>query len=116
VIASRSPVTLASVEVDMAESSPALRFAGTAPVGTAVEVIVAPSGNTTPDAVATSCLGTFDDTDLPFGLGHWVCRLPTGAPSSALTIDLHWTSPTGQVGSILFTREGSDPVAGREGS
>jgi hypothetical protein len=116
VIASLAPVTLASVQVDTVDGSPALLFAGTAPVGTAVEVSVKPSGNTTPDAVATSCLATFDETDLPFGLGHWVCRLPTDAPSSGLKIDLHWTSPAGQVGSILFTRGGLDLVAGREGS
>lgn len=114
VIASRSPVTLASVQV--VDGAPALEFAGTAPLGTAVEVSVASSGNTSPDADVTSCRATVDETDLPFGLGHWACRVPTAAPSSGLAIDLHWTSPTGQAGSILFTREGSDPVAGREGS
>jgi hypothetical protein len=63
-----------------------------------------------------TCLATFDETALPFGLGHWVCRLPMDARSLDLTINVRWVSPTGQAGSILLTRVGSDLDAGREGS
>jgi hypothetical protein len=118
VVATRSSVALASVQLESADGVSRLELVGTAPVGTAVEASVKLSSDPAA-AVAEdlgTCLATFDDTALPFGLGHWVCRLPMDARSLHLTIDVRWVSPTGQAGSILLTRVGSDLDAGREGS
>jgi hypothetical protein len=117
-VAPRSPVTLGSVRLDASDGAPRLDLAGTAPVGTVVEVSVEPThgselGIAGPRIAAAA---TFDDTWLPFGLGRWVCSLPMAGLPSKLAIDVRWVSPTGQVGSILLTRVGSDLDSGLEGS
>lgn len=116
-VAPRSPVTLASVRLDASDGAPRLDLAGTAPVGTVVEVSVEPSHGSEADIAGQPSAGgaTFDDTWLPFGLGRWVCSLPMAALPSELAIDVRWLSPTGGTGSILLTRVGSD-LLGLEGS
>jgi hypothetical protein len=118
VVAPRSPVTLASVRLESPGGDRRLELVGWAPVGTAIEVSVSPASGSEAAFAADSntCPAAFDETGLPFGLGRWVCSLPLAALPSELSIDVRWVSPTGQAGSILFTRVGSDLDVGREGS
>jgi hypothetical protein len=111
-------VTLGSVRVEASGGALSLNLVGTAPVGMVVEVSVEPSSGSEAVDVAeqSAVLASFEDTALPFGLGRWVCSLPLAELPSELTIDVRWVSPTGQAGSILLTRLGSELDVEREGS
>jgi hypothetical protein len=117
-VAPRSPVTLESVSLEASGGALGLNLVGTAPVGMVVEVSVKPSFGSEAVDVAEqgAVLASFEDTGLPFGLGRWVCSVPLTSLPSELTIDVRWASSTGQAGSILITRLGSDLDVGREGS